>query len=214
MKQEARVKRLNKHGYQEGTCNIKPRLNTLVDKVVAAGESVKSKTLVKDGVLEKRVLENDGKDDSTTKQCENICTFEETKNVTLFNKNNYEVFISIGAVATEMHPGTCVFNMTASPNLIREKFFRQGWHKLIGPDNSPDVKSTTSESVRVLDIITLHVRMGDGGVRVDFGVVRNLVVNVLLGTNFIDRFAKDIFKVGRKVVFYNFKPAQIMMLTL
>lgn len=85
---------------------------------------------------------------------------------------------------------------------------------MIRTAHAPHLKSSTSEPVCVLGIITLHVRMRDCRVRIDFGVVRNLAVSVLLGKTFIDRFVKSIFPAEMKVAPYNSKPVPILILTM
>lgn len=85
---------------------------------------------------------------------------------------------------------------------------------MIRPAHTPDLRSETSESVCVLGMIDLHLRMGDCRVGVDVGDVQNPVVLVILGTTFIGRFVKGIFPAKRKVVPYNSKPVLILILTM
>lgn len=63
--------------------------------LIAADISVESKTLAKEQGIEKQVLENDRKVENTIKPYEQVCTLKETTKVTIFNKKNYQVTISI-----------------------------------------------------------------------------------------------------------------------
>lgn len=89
---------------QTSIWNVKSRLNKPLVEVVFTDILVESETLAKVGVLKNRVLENDGNVDNATNLYEQICMFEETKNVTVSNMKSYRVSISIGTPAREMHP--------------------------------------------------------------------------------------------------------------
>lgn len=53
--------------------------------------------------------------------------------------------------------------------------------------------------------------MGASRVRVDLGVVREVVVLILLGTSYIDRSVKQIHPAVRKIFPYHTLPAAILM---
>lgn len=85
---------------------------------------------------------------------------------------------------------------------------------MIRTSHATALRSATSKSVRVLEIITLHVRMDDCRVRVDFGIIRNTSVPILLGTSVINRFVKRVFPAERKVAPYNFRQIPILKITM
>lgn len=125
---------------------------------------------------------------------------------------NYKLSMSIGTAAMGMHPVNCFFDTAAGRSLIWEKFLTHGWLKMIRPARAPDLKSSRSESVHFLGIITIHFRMGDCRLCVIFGVVENLGVPVLLGTFFIDWFVNEIFPAEQKIVLYNSARVSIVLL--
>lgn len=164
--------------------------------------------------MEKWVLENDSKSDNTTKPYDKICIRSKKQQKLLFSIKNYKVSISIATAATEVHPVHCVFETGACPTPIWEEFLSQEWNNMIRTAHARDLKSETSESVRVLGIITLHVRMSDCLVHVNLGTVRNLAVPVFLSTTCMDRFVESIFQMERKVVLFNSKQVSIMILAI
>lgn len=95
---------------------------------------------------------------------------------------------------------SCVSNMVISLNLITENVVNERQHNLIKPAYVRNLKSASSESVCFLAIITSHMNNGNHRVPVYFGVGRDLVVSILLGSTFVDRFFKCIFQSGRNVV--------------
>lgn len=213
-KQNVRVKKLSWQRSQADTCDVTPRLNTQLVKAVATVTSVATKTFEKDDVLEERVQENDGKAGNTINPYENIYTFRKTGNLALFNTEYQKASISICTVATEKHRVDLCLQHGAGPDLVKENFLRQGWHMMTELAHAQDMKSATSHSVCVLYIISLHVMTGDCRVRVDFGVVGNLVVPLLFVKAFIDRFVNGIFPVKWKEFTYTSKPRPIIMLTV
>lgn len=122
----------------------------------------------------------------TKSHYEGTCTFEDAAGVTLFNKENYKVSISVVITANEMRTVSCVFDTGAGLNVIREDFLGKRWARSMKQNISNNLKSATNQGVRVAGTITSHVRMCDCRVCVVFGVVKSLAVPVLLG-NFIHR---------------------------
>lgn len=100
-------------------------------------------------------------------------TFVRSKNkkVTVFNKKNYKVIMSVGKAETEMHLVICILETGAGPNLFREAFIGNRWHKMIRSTPEPDLKSTISESVCILGTINLYVSQSDCRVLVSSSIV-------------------------------------------
>lgn len=58
---------------------------------------------------------------------------------------------------------------------------------------------------------TILVRISEAQVRAIFGIVRRLAVPVLLGTSYIDKYARDIFPDKRKILPSSSKPVPILI---
>lgn len=77
----------------------------------------------------------------------------------------------------------------------------------------PDLCTATQEPLRIKNIILFHVLLGALYNRVWFGTVRNLAVDMLLATAFIDCFIRRIFPTKRKVVPWHLHPVLILSAT-
>lgn len=127
-------------------------------------------------IFREQMTKDKHRTDKATKALGETCTLEERTKIFLFYRKDYMAPVPVGISAIEMHPVACVFDTGAGPNLIREDFLRQGWHRMIRGTHRLDSKGAASESVCVLGKITLHVRMSNCRVRVDFFIIRNLEV--------------------------------------
>lgn len=79
------------------------------------------------------------------------------------------------------------------------------------PIKSPQLRTANCKVVSGEFILPLFVRMGDLCVYAWFGVIRNLAVDVVLGTSFIDSCIRGIFPSERKVVPRHSQPLEIML---
>lgn len=89
-----------------------------------------------------------------------ICLFEESEEILLFNKRNNKVSISVGLVGNQILPVNCVFNTDSGPNLVREDFRKAEWLKHIQSSSRPALKITTNQKVIMVGTATLHVTKG------------------------------------------------------
>lgn len=64
----------------------------------------------------------------------------------------------------------------------------------------PDIKSVSDTKLKVSGTINFHLRMGKSRMRLNFGVVNELVVPVILRTTYIDRLVKLIYTAERRIV--------------
>lgn len=149
--------------------------------------SVKIKTIENEFVLEPRVPENDGNADNSSKPFEQLAMFSESTKSTFVQKKNYKVLISVGTVAMELHPVDCVFSTSVGLDLNGEKCFRQGWNEIIEPCYALDSKCAALKSDCVFALVILLVKMSSYLVHVEYGIVRNLAVAVLLDESSRDR---------------------------
>lgn len=67
-----------------------------------------------------------------------------------------------------------------------------------------------NQKVIIVRTVLLHVVIGDDGVRVLFGAVRNLVMSATLAECFIDKFVKGMFQPEHKIAPYNSAPVPII----
>ena len=95
-------------------------------------------------------------------------------------------------------------------NLIHAKFLPPQWQTSIQPYKGSSVKSANQSSLHIVGVIRLCVRLGDLQVRVRFGVVRDLITRVLVGTPFIDKFVAGIFPPERRIVPKDSQPVPIL----
>lgn len=87
----------------------------------------------------------------------------------------------------------------AGPNVSDERFLPREWLRRMRPPVVTTRTSAAAQPIRVTVLLLLHVRLGDLGVQVWFGVVPNLVTHVLLGTIFIKKLNKEIFPIKQRI---------------
>lgn len=73
-----------------------------------------------------------------------------------------------------------------------------------------DMHSAPESELNVSETIAIHLRLGESETRVNFAIVNELVVLVLLGTTCIDRFIKWMHLVERKIIADNSLPVPII----
>lgn len=115
----------------------------------------------------------------------------------------YNVAISFGVTTSRMRRINCVLDTSTRPSPLRENLVYLDWLPLIRLCDSPRLKIATNQRVEVIGRISLHVQIEEGHIRVTFGIFRNLAVPVLLGTSFINNFAKGIFPGEKKMIPFN-----------
>lgn len=132
------------------------------------------------------------------------------KTVTLFQKRNYKVCLTIGIQPSVMRPVIGILDTGAGPNLVAKDFLPSEWQQRIKPIRDPGLVAATKEAMVLQEMILLCVRLGDLEVRAWFGVVDRLAVRLLLGTSFIDRFVKAIFPQDKCLLPMQSKPVAII----
>lgn len=90
--------------------------------------------------------------------------------------------------------------MGACPSLIRLSFIPAQWRTKIRCRNLPRLRTAPWYATKVVEIIPLHICIGDLCPRIWFGVVNTLALNVLLGTTYINKLIEGIFLMRRWVV--------------
>lgn len=104
-----------------------------------------------------------------------------------FRRQTHHIPIFIGIWSNTLQTAASILDMDPGPKFINTLFSPQLWDNYIEPDASPNLKRSTKQAINIDSIIQVFVRIGDVYVRLWFGVVRNLSVDVLLGTSFIFR---------------------------
>lgn len=74
----------------------------------------------------------------------------------------------------------------------------------------PRLRTATKAPILLDGTILLFVKIGELRVRVWFGIVKNLAVDILLGTSFIDRYIQGIFLSERKILPWHSQPVPIL----
>lgn len=139
-----------------------------------------------------------------------VCLFEETGDILLFNMRSYKVSISIGFMANKMHSVNHVLDTGARPSPILEVFLRAKWLKSIQANSRFSLRTVISQKISVVETISIFVTASEPRVREVFGVVRDIAIPVLQRISFTDRFLKGIFRPEQNIVPCNFKPVPIL----
>lgn len=94
---------------------------------------------------------------------------------------------------------------------IRADVLARRWLDSIRQRSMPEVCSAPGTKLKESGTITSHLRMGESRSRVNFGLVFELVLPLLLGMTYIDRFIKSIYPAERKIVSHYSLPVLILM---
>lgn len=115
-------------------------------------------------------------------------------------KSTYKIRLFYGVNAESMQTVQCLLDTEAELNLASKKLVSFQWSNCIKRGNTPRLRTAAQEPLYMEGTILLHNRLGDLWIRVWFGIVDNLVIDILFGTLFIDRFICRIFPAEGKVV--------------
>ena len=117
---------------------------------------------------------------------------------------------TLGLEVTAMVPTPILLDTGATINLIHYDFLPEEWKSKMRQYKGKTVRTANDGGIHILGVIKLRVQLGDLKVNVWFGVSRNLIQRVILGTPFYYRFIKGIFPQERKVVPIDSKPVPIL----
>lgn len=101
-------------------------------------------------------------------------------------------------------------NTGAEPNLIHKFFLPVKWRDGIHAIWNMSLKLSWINPVHIIGQVMLFVQLGDLHVHVQFGVVDNLAVLVLIGTSIIVTFVKGIFPMEPLIVPIRCHPVAII----
>lgn len=99
-----------------------------------------------------------------------------------------------------MNPLIAVMDTGAGPNLVNFDFLHDDLKAKIEPNDAGNLRSANNSKLNVRGLITFFVQIGELTVPVQFGVIDDLVTDVLLGTDYIDRHIHAILPKTRKIV--------------
>lgn len=102
--------------------------------------------------------------------------------------------------AVSMHTNISFFDTGPGIDLVNLTLLPLQWTNCIKRGTVPHRSTETQEPLRMEGTILHQVRRNDVCIRAWFCIVRNLAVNMLLCTSFIDRFIHGIFPAKRKAV--------------
>lgn len=85
----------------------------------------------------------------------------------------------------------------------------QSWKQYIRPTTDLGLKSASNQHVYIEGAIKLVVLLGDLYVYLSFGVLDDLVLKIILGTSYIDRFITELIPLERRIVQFHFWPVAI-----
>lgn len=132
--------------------------------------------------------------------CQEMLTFPETNEISLFKSKKHKFSVSIGIYLRRMRPIFCALDTGGGLNLIRANVSYASWQDLIHQHDIREIQSAFDTKLVLSATITLHLWIGEFSTRVAFGVVDKQASPVLLRKTFIDRFMNSIHPAERKIV--------------
>ena len=124
--------------------------------------------------------------------------------------SNYKVASTVGLSPEYMITSPLLVDTGATMNLVNHNFLPPTWKDAIIPYQCSSVKYANKSSLTIVGVIRLYVQIGGLRVKVYFGVVRNLVTRVLVGTPFINKFVRGIFPQEQRIVPSDSDPVRIL----
>lgn len=118
--------------------------------------------------------------------------------------------ISIGFKSNNMHLVTYLLDTGAKPNLTLKDILRTEWLSKISEEVQPLLLSVSKDRLKAKDNIILHIRVGNLLTTVLFTAVENLPINVLVGTEYIDKHILAILPDKQKVTVQKSTPVAIV----
>lgn len=129
--------------------------------------------------------------------------FEKSGEILLFTSRNEKVSRFVYLMTSMMHLVSFILVTGARTRLIWEAYLGTEGVRGFQANNLSVSKHVTGQRVSVVGTITLHVRIRDSKVKVDFGIVRSLAVQVFTGTSFHHSFVGRFFHTSQYMVPYD-----------
>lgn len=109
--------------------------------------------------------------------------------VAFFRSTNYETGVYLSWHEKSVNTVQRLLDTNAGQRMKNVSFVQPTWASRVIFYNFLKLRFVNKKPVRTEGIILSHFEIGNLRIRVWFGVVKDLVVNVLLGTSFMDRYA-------------------------
>lgn len=102
--------------------------------------------------------------------------------MTLFSKPTYKVCTRVGHPLNKLLLNTCLPNTDAGLNTIDSELVQDDWKHSLKNNPTTKLQSTIEQPITLFGTSPLFVPTGSLHVRVCFGIVKTLAVNILLCT--------------------------------
>lgn len=106
--------------------------------------------------------------------------------IALLGKPTYKVRVQLGINSKQLRRHICLLDIGSGLKIARITFRQKKWSIRIRYQAVPKLGFAIKEPIQLLGRILLSERISDLHVKVRFGIVKHLAVDVLLGTRFID----------------------------
>ena len=115
------------------------------------------------------------------------------ENILVLARKNYKVSADIGPTVGLMSRVLSVSDTGAGPNLIRKYELPAGLETLVSSRPTQDIGHASNRRLRTVGTIRMPVRLGRFVVTAEFIVCEKLVVPLILGADYCDRFVEAIY---------------------
>lgn len=116
----------------------------------------------------------------------------------------------VGSKPTVLYAIMSVIGRGSTPTLISTAFRKSQWNSCMKRQDTSIVRKANKQSLSVIGLILLHVRIGKLCVRKWFRMVDKLAVDLHLGTSFIDHYIWTISYGEHKLVPWHLTPVAII----
>lgn len=101
---------------------------------------------------------------------------------------------------SKLHLNICLLNTGAGLPITNSKLILGNWKHKLNSHHTPNLQSELKKQITLRGPFLLFVRVGNLDVKIWFGIVRNVTVDIALGTPFIDRYIRGTVPEEQKVV--------------
>lgn len=138
--------------------------------------------------------------------------FPKTGEDSRFMDKIYQLSVVIGLNSSYISPLLCVFDICAGPKLILSNYLNHTRLEDIHQCDRPMIHDASHTKVKVFGVILFHVRLGETGTRVDFGVLSLLPFSIFLLATYIDRSIRSLHQTERSIVSHYFQWLPLLMM--
>lgn len=114
---------------------------------------------------------------------------------------NYKSYVRVGIKLQEMTKVRCLIDTGAGPKLVTKLFLQPCWTSHIRAQNVLKHWSANKRPINSEEVDLLHLQIGGTCIRLWFGVVGNVAVDLLLETALMDKYIEGSFLAESNLVF-------------